>query len=761
ALAALALRELGAVLGASRCLLCAPAVNSERIPTHEWAASGQATMLGQPLPAPPATIHSPLDPWPFAASDFASVVQLSSQEGALATLFEVRALVTANLIHSGHNIGTLEVHSSVASRCWLPHELALVQHAADYMAIASHQHALTTNHAHQHALQRAIDVIATTCATILDQEAALTFILEQLAAFVRYDSASVWLLRDDMYGTIAASRGFDRSIAGTILYLGPGSINWRATERRAPVRVGDSSQAEGWMHTPGHEQIISWMCVPLILDDAVVGQLTIDSHVLNGFSDDDERIAQAFANQVAASVQRVRLYTEARRRAEQLQLLHQASAQIGALRDADAVASAVGHLLHEAFGYYQVMLALVEDGVLRFSGLRGHINDVAEMGVEHSAYELSRYPEGRGITGWAVVHGRPMLANDVLSHERYHFIEALASSRAALAVPILSGGSALGAIYVESDQTGAFDQHDQELLETLAGQVAMALDHIRSLDTERRLNVDLRAAYARLQRAQDELVRTEQLRVLGELASGVAHDFNNMLAGILGHAQLLLDVTDSEVRVGLSIIERAALDGAATVRRLQEFAHIRESVREPVDLSQIVEESLAVTRPRWRDALQEQGVAIEVVHEAQPLPLVIGDGAALRDMITNLILNALDAMPQGGTLRLSSMPASGMGDAADDASFVALLAPAHSGPAVRLEVGDSGVGMELALLRRIFDPFFTTKGKRGTGLGLAIAQGIVQRHGGGIVVRSRPGSGSTFVVHLPAVAPLADSPIAA
>jgi signal transduction histidine kinase/CheY-like chemotaxis protein len=755
----LALRELGEMLGASRCLLYAPTPRvSHYIAVAEWTSPGQATMNGQRMPIPAEAVdRNRLNQQAFAIADTALFEQHEQNSSALIQLFNVRAIVGANLLHASQQLGVLEVHCA-APRLWTPDEQALVQRAADYLAIARHQHALARQHAQENALQNAIAAIATTCATLLDQEAALTFILDQLASFVRFDSASVWLLRDDLYGTIAASRGFDHSISGTVMYLGPGTINWRSIEARAPIRVADFSGVSGWHHTPGYELIRSWLCVPLILNDSVVGQLTIDSHTPDGFNEEDEQIAQAFADQVAASVHRVRLYTEARRRADQLQLLHQASAEISTLRDADAVVNAVGRLLHDIFGYYQVTLGLVEDGVMRFNVMRGNINDIAEVAAEYRTYDLSHYPRSCGVTGWAVVNRKSLLANDVYSTEHYVFNPAFASTRAALAVPILGAAGALGVIDVESDQEGAFDRHDQELLETLAGHVAATLEHIRGLDTERRLNADLRAAYQQLQQAQDQLVRTEQLRVLGELASGVAHDFNNMLAGILGHTQLLLlDATDSELRAGLTVIERATLDGAAAVRRLQEFAHIRESVREPVDMHRVVEESLAVTRPRWRDTLQEQGVGIEVVREAQPLPLLTGDSAALRDLVTNLILNALDAMPQGGTLRLVTRPTSGLDDAtADNEAFSALPAPAYSGPAVLLEVGDSGVGIEPALLRRIFDPFFTTKGRRGTGLGLAIAQGIVQRHGGSISVRSRPGSGSTFVVHLPATEDLSD-----
>jgi CheY-like chemotaxis protein len=230
--------------------------------------------------------------------------------------------------------------------------------------------------------------------------------------------------------------------------------------------------------------------------------------------------------------------------------------------------------------------------------------------------------------------------------------------------------------------------------------------------------------------AQDQLVRTEKLRALGEMASGVAHDFNNLLASILGRAQLLLRrVQEPQLRQWLQVIERASLDGAQTVKRLQDFTRIRrDAPLLPLDLSDVVRDALDITQSRWRDEPPSRGVSI-AVHSALPdLPKILGDATELREVFTNLILNAVDAMPGGGVLTLTTAVADGQ---------------------VVATVADTGVGIAPDVRDRVFDPFFTTKGPQGTGLGLSMSYGIVSRHGGTISVESEEGRGATFRLAFP------------
>jgi len=225
--------------------------------------------------------------------------------------------------------------------------------------------------------------------------------------------------------------------------------------------------------------------------------------------------------------------------------------------------------------------------------------------------------------------------------------------------------------------------------------------------------------------------QNDALRILGEMAGGAAHDVNNALAVVLGQAQLG-QVAESvlEARGHFAAIERASRDCASMVRRLQEFARNsrRPRVVGDVDLAALARETLELTRPTWKDGAQRRGASIRTVLDL-PAPVPVkADAGALRQVVTNLILNALDAMPAGGTLSLKAW---------------------SDGKHAQLSVSDTGAGMSEDTLSRVFEPFFTTKREEGTGLGLAVSKRIIHEYDGDIRVTSRPGLGSVFTISLP------------
>ncbi|HET9853561.1 MAG TPA: response regulator [Methylomirabilota bacterium] len=229
-----------------------------------------------------------------------------------------------------------------------------------------------------------------------------------------------------------------------------------------------------------------------------------------------------------------------------------------------------------------------------------------------------------------------------------------------------------------------------------------------------------------------QMHQSERLTALGQMAGGIAHDFNNLLQAILGYAQLMARSPGNAdvVRRGLDVIEKAANGGAETVRRIQKFARLRPD--EPfvtMDLNQVVRDSLAITRPRWEEKKVKGGVPLQLELELGPVPVVMGRPAELNEVITNLVLNAIDAMPRGGTLRIRTR----LGD------------HRHA----LITVADTGMGMSEEVRKKVFDPFFTTKGEEGTGLGLSVSHSIVERHGGDLKVDSRAGEGTTFTITLP------------
>ncbi|MEK7446701.1 MAG: response regulator [candidate division NC10 bacterium] len=231
---------------------------------------------------------------------------------------------------------------------------------------------------------------------------------------------------------------------------------------------------------------------------------------------------------------------------------------------------------------------------------------------------------------------------------------------------------------------------------------------------------------------ETQLLQSEKLTALGQMAGGIAHDFNNLLQAIMGYAQLMgknpanLDV----VRRGLDVIEAAATGGAETVRRIQKFARLRPD--EPfvsLDLNQVIHDAVAITQPRWEERSAKSGLPLRLELTLPAVPAVMGRPSELNEVVTNLILNAIDAMPKGGTLSLQTR--------------------IDGGESVVLTVSDTGTGMPEAVRTRIFDPFFTTKGDAGTGLGLSVSYSIVKRHGGEMRVDSHLGRGTTFTIVLP------------
>ena len=250
---------------------------------------------------------------------------------------------------------------------------------------------------------------------------------------------------------------------------------------------------------------------------------------------------------------------------------------------------------------------------------------------------------------------------------------------------------------------------------------------------------ELEAAYLSLRQAQQASMQQERLRALGRMASGIAHDINNALTPATLFAQSLLDHDtnlSADARSDLAVIQQAIADVTQTVTRIKEFYRSRETnaASTPVDIKALLGQVVELTRARWADMPQARGVFVDVRTEhAGHVPAIMGVQGEIRDAVTNLVFNSVDAMPSGGALTLRS------------------YATQHH---VTVEVCDTGVGMTPEVRARCLDPFFTTKGERGTGLGLTMVYGMAERHGATIEIDSEPGAGTVVRLVFPVAPPV-------
>jgi PAS domain S-box-containing protein len=406
-----------------------------------------------------------------------------------------------------------------------------------------------------------------------------------------------------------------------------------------------------------------------------------------------------------------------------LALLNQITRAIGERQDLASIFQVVvGTLEAEMpvdFGCICTLDAL--DGILTVTcvGTRSAAL-AAELGIpEQARIIIDANGLGRCLKG-ELVH-EPDIAD-----LRFPFTEKLArvGLRALVAAPLQVESRAFGVLIAARRAPHSFSSGDCEFLLQASEHVALAAHQAET-------HAALQQAYQDLRQTQQAVMQQERLKALGEMASGIAHDINNAVSPVAIYTDSLLEretQLSPQGREQLQIIQRAVGDVAATVARMREFYRHREPelALVPVAINRSVREVLDLTRARWRDMPQKRGVVIESRIELKPdLPEFMGVDSEIREALTNLVFNAVDAMAHGGTLTLRTGTL------------------AH-GTRVYVEVRDSGVGMNEDTRQRCLEPFFTTKGEHGTGLGLAMVYGTVQRHGGDIEIDSAPGQGTTM-----------------
>ncbi|HLA08715.1 MAG TPA: GAF domain-containing protein [Anaerolineales bacterium] len=483
---------------------------------------------------------------------------------------------------------------------------------------------------------------------------------------------------------------------------------------------------------PLYEAALSGLYIPLRFRGQTIGILCVESIKKDAFNFYDESLMVVIASHLASLADYTRLREEAEGRARNLGLIHEVVQQVIGLTNPRDVAEITAELLARYFTYELTAVFIADStGNLTIGGFGGTSQNVVKR-----AMKSFEYPVIGGITGHVFETGESLVVNDVLQDSRYRSIKGWQAG-SEMCVAIREGVKILGIIDVESSSRNTFTHNDFMALESLAGILASV---ISSADQYQRLQVtisqlrstqvELRDRMEAQRTAENRLIQAAKLAAVGEMAAGIAHELNNPLTSVTGFAELALGdmPEDNNSRKDLEIVMREARRARDVVRRLLDFARQSESTRARVSLNDVIDDVVALSR----HLIHTSGVDLKINLD-KDLPWVLMDSNQMKQVLLNLVHNALQAMPDGGEMEISTASTS-----------------MNNREWAVVSVRDTGVGIPQPEQARIFEPFFTTRGDQGgTGLGLSVTYGIVTDHGGQIDVESNPGSGSRFKVLLP------------
>ena len=427
---------------------------------------------------------------------------------------------------------------------------------------------------------------------------------------------------------------------------------------------------------------------------------------------------------------------------ERLSLLHQVTRAIGERQDLASIFQVVIRSVEDELPTDFCTLCLYDaaDRALRVAGVGAKSVEIAALlGVsEQTQIEIDANGLSRCIAGQLVYEPD-------LSPIQFPFPQRLRRGglNAMVLAPLQVESAVFGVLVAARKTAHSFSSAECEFLRQLSEHVALAAHQAQLYDA-------LQRAYDDLRQSQQAVMQQERLRVLGQMASGIAHDINNALTPASLYTETLLEddkTLSPNSRELLNVVYRAITDVTHTVARMREFyrQHDAQMNLAPIALNDLVRQVIDLTRARWHDMPMQRGVVVEVKLDlTTDLPSMQGVESEIREALINLLLNAVDAIPNGGTITLATS-----------------VQPEADGRPARIhcEVRDSGAGMDEETRRRCLEPFFTTKGERGTGLGLAMVHGVAQRHGAEIEIESAPGRGTTMRLTFPIAKPGESQPV--
>jgi len=631
----------------------------------------------------------------------------------------VKSIVAIPLKAKTKIYGTLGVVWKEAHR-FTPSEKNLFLSIGQMTSAAMERATLYTENVKRLEEQRRLYSISQEIASRLELKVILQKIVENVVALLGVEAGEItlWDNRRQNYVT-AIVHGLPDSFIGREVFPPMSGIVGEVCTKKVLVLY------ENYETHPGREQRLESyrfkevVGVPLNVRQMIIGTMMVaTTDPKKHFQQNEIDLLYNFAHQAAIAIGNARLYEDSLEQIKHLTTLYEIGNVLSSTLDLDESLKKALELLKGLLGFAACTIFLLDREKNEL-----YVKEV--IGGDRVAEKEARLRVGSdGIVGQVAHTGEPVYVPDVANDLRT--VPGVSGVKSQAAFPLKVRDQVIGVLNIESTEEGKFDDENLKVLASFAGQVSISIQNAQ-------LFADLKQTFRELKQAQDQIVQAEKLRALGEMASGVAHDFNNVLAVILGNIQLLLYQLDripmEEVREQLRIIERSSKDGAETVRRIQEFTGVRRDKEFiSVPLNETVREVATITQPRWKDQAQAKGIQIQLSTHLEKVPPIFGNASELREVLTNIIFNAVDAMPRGGQITISTLAQTNW---------------------VEVRVSDTGTGMTEEVKKRVFDPFFSTKGVTNSGLGMSVSYGIIKRHGGEILIESELGRGTTFVLHLP------------
>lgn len=545
----------------------------------------------------------------------------------------------------------------------------------------------------------------------LDSEEALHLILREAVRVMRASSGSAVLLNPtNGFLEIVASQGLPAGAEKLKLRVGEGITGWVARTGKA-VLAHDVRADPRYVMV--HPNVRSELAVPLEVAGEVRGVLNVDSDRVDAFSRGDQELLEGLAVQAAKVIRTIWLYEQLRLKARLSESLFSVGQAINSTLNLDDALRVITREACQLMSAKMSSLLLLDD--------TGEWLDLkASFGAGPAYLRRPRLNVSESLLGTVLRRRKPLQEENVQTSHRYQNVETARREGllSLLSVPLVFSGQAIGTLSVYTGEPHSFSNEEIRILSALAELSAIAIQKAR--------------LYERIVDVEEHLRQNEKLSALGLLAAEVAHEIRNPLTvmKMLYHS-LDLKFAPNDPRARDAAIMGEKMDHLNRImEQILDFARSAEPKLGPVDVNKLIEDLGLLTRHK----LKQQNV--ELVRKLAPdLPLVLADAVQLEQAFLNLILNALQAMPGGGRLTLTT----------------AVVAPARGGRPAQIEIKfkDTGEGMNAEQQRRAFTSLLNTTKSQGTGLGLALVQRVVETHRGEITLKSRPGRGTTFQIVLP------------